>query len=166
MYLLFFLVWIIFNGQVTLEIILFGIVIAGLMYGFICKFMDYSIKKDLFIVKKFFYIMHYVFILISEIVKANFETMKLILSSKYEIEPAIIKFKITLHSKTAKVLLANSITLTPGTITVSLEEDELSVHCLDRPFGDGMSTSIFVTLLENLEKPIDNSKGRKSENNE
>ena len=43
---LFFIVWIIFNGRVTLEIILFGIAISGLMFAFVCRFMDYSMEKE------------------------------------------------------------------------------------------------------------------------
>ena len=46
MYLLYFILWIIFNGKITLEICLFGIVIAGAVFAFICKFMDYSVEKE------------------------------------------------------------------------------------------------------------------------
>lgn len=52
MYILFFLLWVLFNGQVTLEIVLFGIVIAGAVYAFCCKFLDYSPGKDWMILKK------------------------------------------------------------------------------------------------------------------
>ena len=46
MLLIFFVAWIIFNGRITVEISLFGLAVAGLMFGFICKFMDYSIEKE------------------------------------------------------------------------------------------------------------------------
>ena len=52
MLLLFFLAWIIFNGRVTVEIVLFGVVIAVLIFAFICRFMDYSISKELKFYKK------------------------------------------------------------------------------------------------------------------
>ena len=68
MYILFFLIWVIFNGNFTLEIAIFGLVISAAMYWFICKFMDYSIEKDIRIFKKFFYILKYLFVLIWEIV--------------------------------------------------------------------------------------------------
>ena len=48
-------------------------------------------------------------------------------------------------------MLANSITLTPGTITVSLEDDTLLVHCLDKTLSEGMEDSEFVKMLEKLE---------------
>ncbi len=53
MFVLFFLIWVIFNGQLTAEIAAFGVVIAGVMYLFICKFLCYSPKYDLFFLKKF-----------------------------------------------------------------------------------------------------------------
>lgn len=151
MYILFFLMWIIFNGRVTTEIVLFGLVISGLMYAFVCRFMDYSPKRDLIIFRKSGYILQYIGVLLAEIVKANMSVVKLILSSKYEPEPVIVRFRTDLKTKTAKVLLANSITLTPGTITASLEGDELVVHCLDREFAEGMDSSIFVKLLKRME---------------
>lgn len=155
MFFIFFLIWIIFNGQFTFEIAAFGVVIAGLMYLFICKFLNYHPKTDLLICKKFFLVLQYVFVLITEIIKANFAVIKMIMSSRYEIEPAIVRFKTDLKSTPARVLLANSITLTPGTITVSLEEDEYVVHCLDKELAEGINSSVFVTLLRRLERMRD-----------
>ena len=47
MYIIFFLIWVIFNGQLTVEIALLGLVVSGAMYAFICRFMDYRPGKDL-----------------------------------------------------------------------------------------------------------------------
>lgn len=152
MLLLFFLIWIIFNGQLTWEIVAFGVVIAAAMYWFICKFMGYRPEMDLLLCRKFLLILQYVFVLVKEIVKANYAVMKMILSSRYEIEPVIVKFKTNLKTTPARILLANSITLTPGTITVSLEGDEYVVHCLDKELAKGINSSIFVTLLSRLER--------------
>ena len=152
MYVIFFVLWIIFNGQFTFEIAAFGVVIAGLMYLFICKFLNYHPKTDLLLCKKFFLVLQYVFVLITEIIKANFAVIRMIMSSRYEIEPAIVRFKTDLKTTPARVLLANSITLTPGTITVSLEEDEYVVHCLDKELAEGINSSVFVTLLRKLER--------------
>lgn len=152
MCLLFFLLWLIFNGRVTLEIIIFGLVISALMYAFICKFMDYNIYKDIMLLKKSRYIVQYIGILLFEIVKANISVIRLIISSKYIIEPVMVSFHTTLKSRTARVVLANSITLTPGTITVSVEEDKMIIHCLDQEFGQGLSGSVFEQLLEKIER--------------
>lgn len=151
MYILFFLMWIIFNGKITWEIAGFGAVIAAVMYAFICKFMDYSIRRDILAIKKTIFILQYIAVLIWEIVKANWTVMKMILSVKKEREPVLFRFKTGLKTRTARVVLANSITLTPGTITVSLEEDEYVVHCLDKSLAAGMEDSVFVRLLERME---------------
>ncbi|MBD5547760.1 MAG: Na+/H+ antiporter subunit E [Lachnospiraceae bacterium] len=152
MYFIFFLIWIIFNGQFTLEIAAFGAVVAGLIYWFICKFLGYKPRMDLLFAKKMFQILHYVFVLVTEIIKANFAVIKMIMSSRYEIEPAVVRFKTDLKTTPARILLANSITLTPGTITVSLSGDEYVVHCLDKSLAEGINSSIFVTLLRNMER--------------
>ena len=152
MYLIFFLIWVIFNGQFTPEIAVFGLIIAGLMYAFICKFMGYKPRADIIMAKKFFYLIQYVFILVKEIVKANFAVIRMITSSRYELEPAVVRFKTDLKSAPARIMLANSITLTPGTITVSLTGNEYVVHCLDKSLAEGINSSIFVTLLRRLER--------------
>lgn len=152
MYILFFLLWIIFNGRITTEIVLFGIVIAAAVFAFMCKFMDYSLTKE----KKFYYLIVFLFkflvVLIIEIVKANTAVIHMILTGREVMEPVIVRFKTNLKSSTLRVILANSITLTPGTITVSLFEDTLMVHCLDKSLAEGIEDSIFVKMLEELEK--------------
>lgn len=152
MYLFYFLVWVIFNGQLTLEIAVFGAVIAAVVYAFTCKFMDWSPSKDLFLIKKFVLLIQYAGLLIREIVKANMAMIHMTVAPDLEPDPVLVKFHTKLRSKTARVLLANSITLTPGTITVSLEEDELMVHCLDRSFSEGLEDSSFEQALLKIEK--------------
>ncbi len=76
----------------------------------------------------------------------------LILSPKYEIEPKLVKFRVDLKSDTLRAVLADSITLTPGTITVTLEGDEYLVHCLDKDLAEGMSDSEFVRKLKEFER--------------
>ena len=151
MLLLFFLVWLIFNGAVTTEIVLFGIVIAAVMFTFICRFMDYSIQKEITLLKLSGFLVVYVFQLIIEILRANLAVIRLILSQSEVAVPVMVSFRTTLKTKLSRVLLANSITLTPGTITVSLHDDELIVHCLDESMAEGMEDSIFVKMLEKME---------------
>lgn len=154
MYIIFFLIWVIFNGQFTLEIAAFGLVIAGLIYWFICKFMGYKPQYDLIFCKRMGLLILYLFTLIKEILKANIVVFKMIYSAKYQLEPAIVSFKTDLHSTFARVLLANSITLTPGTITVSLKDNEYTVHCLDKELAQGIDSSVFVQLLTKIERVV------------
>lgn len=152
MFILFFLIWVIFNGQLTVEIAAFGVVIAGVMYWFLCRFFDYSLRYDLFLLRKAPLLLHYFFTLVVEILKANLTVFRLIYTAEYELEPAVVHFKTSLRSTFARVLLANSITLTPGTITVALTGNEYTVHCLDKELAEGISSSVFVKLLTKIEK--------------
>lgn len=151
MFLVLFLLWIIFNGRLTVEIAVFGIFIAGVIEWFMIRFMDYTPKVTMGLLRNFFKILQYVCVLIAEIAKANVQVMRMILSMKYEVEPQIIHFKTKLKTDAAKTALANSITLTPGTITVALEEDQYTVLCLDKEFAEGIDDSVFVKLLDKME---------------
>ena len=151
MLLLFFAAWLIFNGRITLEIILFGVAVSALMFAFICKFMGYSPQKERSFYKKAPLFGKYVLLLIKEIIQANLTVCHMILTRKEVMEPVLVKVHTTLKSERARVVLANSITLTPGTITVSLTGQELLVHCLDKSLAEGMENSAFVKLLEQLE---------------
>ena len=152
MLLLFFLAWVVFNGRLTLEITLFGVAVSGLVFGFICKFMDYSLEKERTFYRKLPLFCKYVLLLLKEICKANLTVCRLILSRREVVEPVLVKVHTDLKTETARVILANSITLTPGTITVSLRDQELLVHCLDKSLAEGMEDSEFVKLLHALEE--------------
>ena len=152
MLLLFFLVWIIFNGAITTEICIFGVVVAFLMFGFVCKFMDYSWRKEKLLIQRGGYFLLYLGNLLIEIVRANVSVCHFVLSDRDEIHPVMVSFHTTLKSSLARVILTNSITLTPGTITVSLQGDEVIVHCLDRSLAEGMEDSSFVKMLEHMER--------------
>lgn len=152
MLLLFFCVWIIFNGTMTAEIAVIGAVIVLLMFTFICRFMDYSLRREILLYKKSICLMHYILILGMEIMKANMAVIQLITSNSEVVEPVMVRVHTNLKSNFCRVLLANSITLTPGTITVSLDGDEYVVHCLDKSLSEGMEESVFVKMLEKLER--------------
>lgn len=153
MYLLYFVLWIIFNGAVTAEICVFGVVIAAAIFAFTCKFMDYSIAQEKILMRRIFQMLRYIAVLVKEIIKANFAVIHMILSEKEEIEPALVSFTADMKTTAGSAFLANAITLTPGTITVTLEGQEYLVHCLDESLAEGMDTSIFVELLKDLEQP-------------
>lgn len=152
MFLVYFILWVIFNGQVTLEICIFGILIAALLFAFTCNFMDYSVKKELQVFRKLGKLLQYTVTLVWEVIKANLGTVHLILTQKEEIEPVLVSFHSDLKSPIAQTLLANAITLTPGTITVTLENGEYTVHCLDESLAEGMDQSVFVKLTGEIEQ--------------
>lgn len=152
MLLLFFLAWVIFNGRLTLEIAIFGVFVAGAVFAFICKFMDYSVKKELRFYKRVPQILQYLYYLVKEIICANLTVSRMILTRKEQMEPVLVHVHTNLKSETARMLLANSITLTPGTITVSMTDNDLLVHCLDKSLSEGMEDSVFVHLLQKMEE--------------
>ena len=151
MFLVFLLLWIVFNGRITVEILLIGILLCAALFAFCCKFMNYSVKRDLKMFRLMPMAIQYILILILEILKANRQVLFFIMTPRYQVEPQLVHFTSDLKSEMAKVILANSITLTPGTITVSLEGSDFYVHCLDREFAEGMEHSVFVELLEKME---------------
>ena len=152
MYFLLLLLWMIFNGRVTLEVFLFGVVICGWLYWFISKHMGYNYRDEIRFAKKIPLYLKYALTLWWEIVKANIDVIKIVLSPKMEIEPAIVTFRTDLESEAAQVMLANSITLTPGTYTAGLENGEFVVQALDKSkFGEGLDDSVFVKQLRRLE---------------
>ncbi len=151
MYFAFLILWIIFNGRLTLEILLVGMVLCTVLFAFCCRFMQYSVEKDLRLLRRLPMAVHYVAVLIVEILKANWQVLFFIMTPKYQVEPQIVHFTSHLKTELARVILANSITLTPGTITIGLEGSDYYVHCLDKNFAEGIEDSIFVELLEKME---------------
>ena len=152
MYLVFMAVWLILNGRVTGEIVLAGMLLSALLFAFCCKFLGHSAKREGMLYRRALRMLHYAAVLVFEIVKANLDVMHMILTAREQVEPCLVTVTIPLKTDWARVLLANSITLTPGTITVSLEGDRYTVHCLDRTLAEGIEDSIFVTLLRRMEE--------------
>ncbi len=152
MLLLFFLVWMIFNGNVTLELIAFGLVISVLMFAFVCKFMDYSLKKELRLYQSLPDYFKFCCLLVKEIALANLSVARLILSRRQQVEPVLVHVHTKLKTPTARAFYANAITLTPGTITVSVTGELLLVHCLDRSLSQGMEDTELLRLLRKLEQ--------------
>lgn len=151
MYLLLFVMWIIFNGNITLEIVIFGLFVSLGVFAFACMFMDHSIKKEIALYKNLISGFCYAVVLVVEIVKANNFVLKMILTQKEEPVPAIVSFRTKLKTNAGRAFLANAITLTPGTITVMMENEWYLVHCLDESLAEGMDDSDFVHRIQKME---------------
>jgi multicomponent Na+:H+ antiporter subunit E len=65
-----------------------------------------------------------------QIVTASLQVAYVVMSPRMPIDPALVKFKTKLSNISSKVILGNSITLTPGTITLNITGDEFLVHSL------------------------------------
>ena len=134
MFFLLFGFWVLLNGHWTLEIAIVGVVVCAALYAFMAAFMGYSPRKEWAVAKRLGHIVAYAGYLACEVVKSAFAVLKLIWSPKLVPEPKLISFHTKLRTDAGKVVLADSITLTPGTITVNVKGDRMLVHCLDASF--------------------------------
>lgn len=71
-----------------------------------------------------------------EIVKANVAVVRAVLSPNLEVSPTLTKIPLPQETDIAKVMFANSITLTPGTVSVDLQDDHILVHALLSEMSD------------------------------
>ena len=137
MYFLLFGFWVLLNGKWTTEIAVVGVIVCAALYAFMCAFMGYSPRQEWKIARRLPKIVGYFFYLIKEVFLSAWATMKLIWSPEKEIEPRVTSFRTRLRTDAGKVVLANSITMTPGTITVDVQDDLFLIHCLDESFDVG-----------------------------
>ena len=152
MFICFFALWVVLNGKWTTEIGVFGLVFAALAYAFTWKYMGYSPKVDFALLTRVPSAVGYGVNLVVEIIKANLTVTKMILSSDFVPEPQLVQFDVDLKKNRHLVALANSITLTPGTITVDLHDNHFMVHALDASMVDGLDDGGFVQQLMKMEE--------------
>ncbi len=88
--------------------------------------------------------------LLVNIIKSNLQVAYLVLHPRMPIAPVLIRFKTRLSSQVARVTLANSITLTPGTITVDLKDDEYLVHALVESSADLLIMGVMQNKVASL----------------
>ena len=134
MFLLLFGFWVLLNGRCTVEIAVVGVVVCAALYAFLAAFLGYSPRKEWAVVRRLGRILAYAWYLAGEVVKSSVAVLRLIWSPRLVPEPKLISFHTDLRTDAGKVALADSITLTPGTITVNVQGDRLLVHCLDSSF--------------------------------
>ncbi len=82
-------------------------------------------------IKKVFFLCIYIIILFKEIVLANLDVAYRVIHPKMPIKPGIVIIKTELKQDLAKMILANSITLTPGTFTLDIDGDRLLIHWIN-----------------------------------
>ena len=157
MFILLFLVWLLFNNYYALdiyflEIILFGLFVCALVYLFVIKFTPISFKRDVKLCKKAGWFLLYFLVLFKEVIVSNFRVLLIIINPKDKPCPEIISFNVDVKTRLIRTLIANSITLTPGTITISLQRDKIIVHCLKKDFIEGFETSLLVRIAKRIEE--------------
>ncbi len=90
--------------------------------------------------------------LLVDIVRANFQVARIVLSREMPIEPRLVTFETKLRLPMSKAFLANAITLTPGTLTVDVEDERFVVHCLTRESAESLRDWDVRRLIGEMEK--------------
>lgn len=111
------------------EILVGAIVSVGIAFFFGEVFVIHPEK--VFNLKRWLYFIYYVPIFVYEMIKANLDVAYRVLHPRLPINPGIVKIKTNLKSEIAQTMLANSITLTPGTMTVDIKDGYLYIHWID-----------------------------------
>ena len=151
LFFLYLLLWLIFSLRLSAEIVAIGIIISAAVYWFACSHLRYKPASDIILLKNFLIGLQYVVILVWETAKANVAVFRIVFNRTIRVDPCIIYFNANLKTNIARVVLANSITLTPGTITITLNDDLFCVHCLNREMAQSMEDSVFVRQLRKFE---------------
>lgn len=152
MFIAFFILWLIFSGRITLEIVIIGLLISITLDILIVRLVGTTEKKGFQRLLALFKYLRYFFVLLREIFISCLKVIKIVWGRKKELHPQLLYFTTNIKSENKRVLLSNSITLTPGTITVELTDDYLRVHALDAAFLDGIEDCDFVKILEGVEE--------------
>ena len=151
MFVILFALWLIFSGSLTVTNFILGTVVSGLITLFCAKFMGYSSKRFYSSLHKIPAVILYLAVLLKEIVRENFDVLRFIYR-RDQPKPMLVRFRSDLKSEKLRVLVANSITLTPGTYTVQLEGDIFAVHSLDEYFQIDIEHSDFSRLARKVEE--------------
>ena len=143
--------WMLLEGRWTVEIVLTGIVLSTLIYLFCWKFLDYSPRREWAVIRRIPRAVGYLFWLIGQIFISGFMTISRIWSGR-EVTPHLVSFRTGLRTDPGKVLLSQSITLTPGTLTVDQRDGRFLVHALDDAYTEGLKDSEMEKRIRKLEK--------------
>ena len=143
--------WLVFAGSVTLTNLILGVLVAGLITLLCTKYMGYNTRRFYAKLSKADEIAVYLAYLLKEIVKENFDVLRFIYR-RGQPKPMLVRFHGGVQHEALRVLVANSITLTPGTYTVKLEGDEYAVHALDEYFQVDIEYSAFFKMARKVEE--------------
>jgi len=146
--------WLLLTFEFSVPNIIVGVVasiICALFFGRVFITNTYKLLQP----HRYFWFVIYLFIFIWECLKANLDVAYRVLHPAMPIRPGIVKVKTTLKSDMAKMLLANSITMTPGTISVDIIDDNLYVHWIyirseDPEIYTGIITGAFEKYIKRI----------------
>ena len=127
LFILTFIFWLLLTFDLSLVNLVAGAIASLITSLLFAKYFYDSVFKFLQ-PHRYFWLLVYLAVLIWECIKANLDVAYRVLHPAMPIKPGIVKLTLDLKSDFARAMLANSITMTPGTITVDIVGDDLYVH--------------------------------------
>jgi len=122
--------WIIWNNSLDYITWLYGLIIV-LPVVFLFGSGTYIFEGVKLTPKGLLYSFQYVGVFVYALIKSNIDVMFRVLNPKLPIRPGIVRITTQLKSPMARMILANSITLTPGTFVVDIKENFIYVHWIE-----------------------------------
>jgi len=142
-FLLLFGIWIIFSGQFDWFHLTLGILSTAFITAISSSFFFEDRSQGLGDrIQQIVRIPLYLLWMLYQIWLSNVHILKLALSPNElpEVKPSLVRIKTNLKTDFGKWMLANSITLTPGTITIDIEGDELLIHSISQITTEGVES--------------------------
>ena len=130
LFILLFGFWLIFTFSLRADHLIAGAALSLVITIFFGKYFAANVGKFLQ-PKRYAWGIIYLFIFVWECVKANFDVAYRVIHPDLPIHPGIVKVKLNLQTDMARAILANSITMTPGTITVDIQDDYIYIHWIN-----------------------------------
>jgi multicomponent Na+:H+ antiporter subunit E len=126
-----FLFWTLLTSSLSLTETLIGITVSLFISELTFKLLEKEVNLISMSFNQFIRLLFYIPYLIKEIIKANVDVAERVLRPDLPVSPMIIRFRFPLKTPLSQTTMANSITLTPGTLTVDADEEGIFyVHCL------------------------------------
>jgi multicomponent Na+:H+ antiporter subunit E len=144
--------WVLLNGSLAVDVLVVGI-IAALIIAFLFRANLAVITEFRGTPRAFAATGRYVIYFLKELVKSNLRLASIVLSPALPLNPGIVKTRTRLKSRMGRLMLANSITLTPGTLSVELDGEWLYVHwvTVESADIDAATASIVAGFEQHLE---------------
>ena len=130
---------------------LWGVAVSALISWFCKRVLGYQWRVFCGSPSRIWAMARYFAHLLAEMLKAGLVIMRIIYTRPKGIEPKLVWFHTPLKTDRRRAMLADSITLTAGTITVRAEDGRMLVHTLDTPLAEGIEDSSFQQRLERME---------------
>jgi multicomponent Na+:H+ antiporter subunit E len=152
--LVYFVFWLLLSGHYDLFHTSIGVLCSlgiALMHSRLQNHLFFRDQQSEWKLRPFFFLLQYLPWLVWQIILSAWTVAKAVLKPG-KIDPQLVKFTVDYKNNAAKVILANSITLTPGTITVFLDEQNFLVHgLLDDSAGSLVDGSFQAQIRRNYE---------------